>query len=402
METMAWPMEPDEVMQVLRAIQFEHYKWDIFHKGDTSILPDALVLSADEHEMLVEVAEGMWDALRELEEIVGRDPSLLAAVGVPDSLHEAIVGQREDHPRVTRCDFHLTEDGQWLISEFNDDVPSGFAECAGLSKVLTEDWGHRFSGVEFRGELREAVVESFAPFDAVGLVHATGHSEDLQHAALVEDWLEQAGHDTVLGSPANLQVRDGRAHLFETPVDALFRYYPGEWLAELPNGNHWLDATGFLPIMNPVSALAAQSKRFYAAWHEHELEISDAARDRLEQFMPRSVYLSSLEPQDVLDNPKRWVLKGAFGRMGDTVRIGPLMPRPEWEEAVQEAFEIPEKIVAQRRFDTAPVWSSRGMGYPTVGMYLVDGTFAGYFSRLDKGPLIDYDSWHVPTMVEIS
>ncbi len=400
METMAWPMESGEVMRVLRAIQFDHFKWDIFHRGDTSILPDALVLSGEEHRRLVDVAEGVWAALREVEDVVRRDVSLLDAVGVPQRLREPMGDQREDNPRVTRCDFHLTDKGRWVISEFNDDVPSGFGEATGLARVLADNWGDRFEGLTFKGDLRKAIVDSFARWPTVGLIHATGHSEDLQHVALVADWLESAGHDTVLGSPANLRVDGDQAYLFDTPVDAIFRYYPGEWLGDLPNGGDWLETPAFLPSMNPFSAIASQSKRFYAVWNEHDISLSATARERLDEHLPTSVYLSSLSPEEVLQNPKRWVLKGTFGRMGRTVRIGPLMPKDKWKQAVDEAFSSPQVVAAQKRFDTAPVWTTRGMGYATVGVYLVDGAFAGYFSRIDKGPLIDYDSWHVPTLVK--
>jgi glutathionylspermidine synthase len=402
MKTMAWPLDPYEVMHAYRAIQFAYCKWDIFHRGETSILPEAIVLSSDEHRFLVEAAEGVWSALREIEEQVCRDEALLEAVAVPAGIRSAIVGQREDNPRVTRCDFHLTKDGRWMISEFNDDVPSGFGECAGVAEVLTTHWAERFEGLRFEGDIRRALCEAFAGFEVIGLVHATGYSEDLQHVALVAKWLEEAGHETLLASPANLRVEGDQVMLFDTPVDALFRYYPGEWIGSLPNAEDWQRAASLVPMMNPLSALASQSKRFYAAWQAHGLKISDEGRSWLEAHIPASTYLGALSEQEVLDAPRRWVLKGSFGRMGNTVRIGALMSGQEWEKAVKEAFEVSQVVVAQERFETAPLWTSKGLGYATVGVYLVNGRFAGYFSRIDRGPLIDYDSWHIPTLVEVS
>ena len=402
MRTIAWPMEPPEIFSVLRAIQFKHLKWDIFHRGDVSILPEALVLTEAEHAYLVDTAEGVWAALREVEAKVCGNLDLLEAVAIPEPLRQATMDQLPDHPRVTRCDFHLTEQGQWVISEFNDDVPSGFGECTGLADVLTNQWSDRFEGLSFRGDLRGAVVDALSPWKSVGLIHATGYSEDLQHVALVGKWLEEAGHTTVLGSPANLRVEDDQVYVFDDPVDAIFRYYPGEWLADLPNTEDWVQSAPFLPAMNPLSSLASQSKRFYATWHEHDLDLTQEHRALLDEFLPGSRYLSSLSLDEVLANPNRWVLKGAFGRMGNTVRIGPLMPKEKWEAAVHEAYGTAPIIAAQRRFETAPLWTARGVGFATVGVYLVNGRFAGYFSRIDKGPLIDYDSWHVPTLVEIS
>ncbi|MFU8805670.1 MAG: glutathionylspermidine synthase family protein [Bradymonadaceae bacterium] len=402
MRTMAWPMEPYEVVEVFKAIQFAHFKWDIFHRGDSSILPEALVLTAGEHQKLVEAAEGVWAGLREVEAVVRRDADLLDAVAVPATLTQAIVEQRDDHPRVTRCDFHLTTDGGWMISEFNDDVPSGYAECTGLAAVLMEDWSERFEGLEFKGDLRGQTLDSLKPWSSIGLVHATAYSEDLQHVALVEEWLKKVGHTTILGSPANLSVEGEQTYLFDTPIDALFRYFPGEWIGDLPNFEDWSRAARTLPMMNPLSALASQSKRFYATWSEHEIPLSEEASGWLDAHIPPSRYLGSMSKEEVFSNPEKWVLKGAFGRMGNTVRIGPLLSEADWKKAVDEAFDVPRVVVAQERFETAALWTSKGLGYATVGVYLVDGRFAGYFSRIDKGPLIDYDSWHVPTLVEIS
>ncbi len=399
MDTIAWPLEAEETMEVLRAIQFRYFKWDIFHRGDTSIIPDALVLSEEEHQFLVDAAQSTYAALTAVEDQVASSPELLDLVGVPQPLHDLIQEQAPGSPRVTRCDFHLTHDGRWMISEFNSDDTAGFAESHGLAKVLGEQWGARFPGLSFRGNLQTKITDSFAPYDRVGLLHATGHSEDLQHAALVESWLQEAGHDTVLGSPSNLTVDDGQVRVLETPVDALFRYYPGEWLVDLANFDAWAQAAPRLPSMNPLSAVASHSKRFYALWQHGYVDLDDAARATLDRFFPPSRLLENMAPKDILQHPDRWVLKAAYGRTGDTVRIGPLMPKPRWEEAVDKAFEQAPNIVAQRRFEMLPMWTTRGLSYPTVGLFLVDGDFAGYFSRVDRGPLIGYDSWHVPTLV---
>ncbi len=399
MDTLAWPMEAEETMQVLRSIQFKYFKWDIFHRGDTSIIPDALVLTDDEHRYLVDAAESSYAALMEVESQVASDPDLLDLVGVPQALHDPILRQPDDHPRVTRCDFHLTARGQWMISEFNSDDTAGFAESYGLAQVLGNQWRQRFKGLGFRGDLRRAICDSFQDYPRIGLLHATAYSEDLQHVALVERWLQDEGHDTVIGAPSNLSMVDDQPHVLDSPVDAVFRYYPGEWLVNLPNFDAWQAASPKLASMNPLSAVASHSKRCYALWQGDAVSLSDEARSTLNRFFPPSQLLEDLDRAEILNNPNRWVLKGAYGRTGDTVRIGPLMPKEAWTKAVNEAFDQPQNIVAQKRFEMMPMWTSRGLSYPTVGVFLVDGKFAGYFSRVDRGPLIGYDSWHVPTLV---
>lgn len=402
MRTMAWPLMAEEVESVFRSIQFAYMKWDVYHRGDTSMLPEALVLSEEEHAELVSAAETVWAALRVVEAAIRTDADALARIGVPDGLIPMVLAQRPDGPRVTRCDLHRTPDGRWLISEFNDDVPSGFGECAGLAAVLQDAYGDRFAGLTFRGDLRRRLVEAFAPWRRVGLVCATAYSEDVQHVGLVQKWLDEAGHETLLGSPANLGIVRGEPCLFEQPIDALFRYFPGEWIAELPNAAAWAECAPVLPMMNPLSALASQSKRFYAEWEDCAACDDPAHRQALARYLPRTVPVDALDRASLIGEQGRWVLKGAFGRMGNTVHIGALMNAPDWSRVVDAALAAPGEHAAQERFQTAPVWTARGMCYPTVGVYLVDGRFAGHFSRVGKSPLIDGDSWHVPTLVAVS
>lgn len=402
MRTIPWPLEAGEIEEALRAVQFRHYKWDLYHRGEPHILPDVLVLSPAEHEELAGAAEAVWAALRELEAAVLRDGDAIAGVGVPPGLRPALARSRPASPRVTRCDLHLTPGGSWLISEFNEDCPAGFVETEGVPRVLAEACADRLQGLRAAGDLRAALTSALSPYERVGVVYPTGYSEDLQHAALVAEWLREAGHTAVMGSPANLVASPAGAAIFDEPVDALFRYFPGEWIAELPNLADWERASETLPMMNELGALVAESKRFYAAAEEHELAISERAREQITAHIPTSRYLHPPRRGELVLERDRWVLKRAFGRMGEAVCLGPGVTPEQWERALDEALASDELFAVQACFETAPLWFSRGLGYPTVGVFLVDGAFAGYFTRVSKNPIVDYDSAYVPTLVEVS
>ncbi len=402
MKTIAWPLDDAEIDEALRALQFRHCKWDLYTRGRQSILPDALVLSEDEHDELTRAAEDVWRALRQLEAAVLRDAEALAGVGVPAGLYRALAEERAGSPRVTRCDFHPTPEGSWLISEFNEDAPTGFAEAEGLCSVLADSFEDRAAGLRFVGDLKGAVTAALAPFERVGLVFPTGYSEDLQHVALVSEWLSEHGHRTVLGSPANLIMDGGRAAIFDQPVQALFRYFPGEAIPELDNAGDWEGASRTLPMMNSLSATVAQSKRFYAAPNEHDLALPTEARDTIAAHVPTTLYLRPSRRDQLMTERERWVLKGAFGRMGDAICMGAALTPEDWERVIDAALAEADQIAVQEWFDTAPHWFSHGLGYPTVGAFLVDGRFAGYYSRVSKNPVIDYESRYVPTLVEVS
>ncbi len=402
MRTLALPLEPDEFQAGLDMLRFDYHKWDIFHRGQTNVLPDVLVLSQAEHEQLVDIATETWQALRELEAQVVADPALLKAVGVPDEVAAMIQYDRGQNPRLSRCDFHLTAQGRWVITEFNEDGPGGLIEGAGIEAVLASQWAERLDGLTCVGELPKAICGALAEWPRIGLVHATAYTEDLQSISLVARWLEAAGHHAVMGSPANLVFEDGQAMMFGEPVDALFRYYPGEWLGELPNAKCWRQAAESLPMMNGLGALAAQSKRFYAVPVEHDIDLSDSARLAIDSHLPQTRYLRPEMGDQLVAEQADWVIKGIFGRMGDSVRAGVAFRPEKWHAKVEDALAEADQHAVQQRFDSPPLWFSNGLGYANIGLFLVDGRFAGYYSRVSPYPLIDYDSAHVATMVEVS
>jgi hypothetical protein len=161
-----------------------------------------------------------------------------------------------------------------MVSEFNEDVPGGFNEAVGIPELIGDPGG----GLTWEGDLRAHFVRAFEPYETVAMLYATGFSEDLQHMLILERWLTEAGHRTLLGSPAHLRAGWGglgRRRILGTPVDAAFRFYPGEWLPRLPNLGAWLRHGPRLPMMNPVHRLVRQSKLMFALWHESTMPGSD-------------------------------------------------------------------------------------------------------------------------------
>ncbi|MGY6629462.1 MAG: glutathionylspermidine synthase family protein [Wenzhouxiangella sp.] len=400
MRTLAWPLDTAELHHLRDRLRFEFCKWDVFHRGRDDLLPDALVLSADEHAQLVSIAQGCWRALRPMEAKLARQPEALDAIGIPQGLHDAMAQPQPAVGRLTRCDFHLAVGGRWVITEFNEDGPGGLVESHGLHRVLDEDFGDRFDGLRPAGDLRPALLQAFAPYPRIGLVYATGYSLDLQPMALLAGWLREAGHEVVLGSPANLSFEGGSACLLDQPIDAIYRYYPAEWLGDLPNADDWRRAIPAVPMLNTVSALIAQSKCFYAAIEQNGWLEASAEAERLAAHLPESRFLTRDNLDAVAGQRVDWVLKSAFGRMGDTVLLGIGASPEHWQQRLDAALSEGTPHAVQARFDAVPFWFSNGMAYPTVGLFLLDGEFAGYYSRVSPYPVIDINAHHVATLVE--
>jgi hypothetical protein len=205
----------------------------------------------------------------------------------------------------------------------------------------------------------------------------------------------------VLCSPAHLRWRKGRAEFLGEPVDMALRFYPGEWFKYLPNLAEWQRAVPALRMMNPLRHLVRQSKRLFVRWAVPDLlSAEDLAFVR--DHAPLSGFFEPEPRARWQEEQSRWVLKEAFGRMGDTVVIGGLVSTAEWNRALDEAARRPRDFLMQERFQVAPLEFQEGPLYPALGGFLVNGRFAGYYSRAAATPLITHEAYHVATIVENS
>ncbi len=390
-----WTLTAGERTSLLRDLRFGHFKWDAFSAGGMTLLPETMVVSESLHGKVVAAVESLHQALSRFEERVRRNPETLAHLGIPSALH-ALIGDEGD--RLLQCaryDLFPTEDGRLMVSEFNEDVPGGFNEAQGLPELL----GDPGAGCRWEAGLRDHFVEAFREADGVALLYATAFSEDLQHMLILERWLEAAGHRTVLGSPGHLRRRWKRFSVLGTPVEAAFRFYPGEWMPRLPNFPLWRkDGPGF-PMMNPVRHLVRQSKLMFALW-EADPELSTGDRELLRRHCPRTLLFHRELVPRLREERENWVLKQAFGRMGDAVVMGNLVTEREWESALAEAARVPRGWCAQERFAVRPVSFQSGPLYPALGAFVVNGRFAGYYSRAAVRPFLTHEAFHVPTVVQ--
>lgn len=463
MKAVAWNLTEQEEHDLFRALRFRYFKWDVQACGKCLILPESIILTREEHHQAVAISERFAAILTRLEEALLARPDLLAQLGIPKEVIPLLTHAQPMEMQLARYDLFLTPDHRWMVSEFNEDVPGGFNEAVGLPDLL----GRERNGASFSSDLRQAVIDAFAPHDTVAFLYATGYSEDLQHMLIVQQWLEGAGHETLMASPAHLRTGWSGPRVFGRRINAAFRFYPGEWFAWLDNRKHWERALDRLPLMNPLRRLLRQSKRLYAYWRDASLLSAEDLRF-LETHAPLSRPYESAQAHD--EPRERWVLKHAFGRMGDTVIMGNLVSDKEWAEALAEADREPHGWLLQERFEVAPLNgngcvhpprpsgtppgrgfssdfpsseqyllsthssaqpplskpsaehppiflpSSEGLEvglertpdpgdgngrlYPTIGTYMVNHRFAGYYSRVDYKPFINHEAYHVPTLVE--
>jgi glutathionylspermidine synthase len=225
-------------------------------------------------------------------------------------------------------------------------------------------------------------------------VHATAYSDDRQVMEYLAGRLREAGLEPLLVAPDLLRrepegwwrsVAEGQGG----EIHGVFRFFPGEWLPNL--SGRWRDY--FLPgppACNHPVALLTQSKRVPLVWH------------RLGVRLPtwRALLPETVDPRRAdWEHDEDWVLKPAFGRVGEDVALRRLLSPKEWREIRRDARRHPGAWVAQRRFTSRALESARGQRHVCVGVYTVDGRAAGFYGRVASRPRIDQYAEDVPVLV---
>jgi glutathionylspermidine synthase len=385
-----------------REVIFSCYKWDPQVGDANTISNHALVLSADAASHLMRCAEDLAKETVAMERELLSRPTLRTELCFPKSIEKAFPRAeswlRTNHPRIMRFDFHPTF-SQWAVSEVNSDVPGGFAEASFLPRLAAKF----IPGVQATGDPVLAVAQAFAARirdgGKIALVYATSYADDRQVMRCLADGLESAGFKTVLAAPDHLRwTAAGSAECIaegqQGPIAGVVRFFPAEWMPLLPRSSGWQGYFASpLPAGNHPSALLVQSKRLPLIWDRLSADTT-----RWRELLPetRSPGWTGLR------HSEEWVFKPAFGRVGEGITIHEAMSQKERRRIEATAILSPKHWVMQRRFDSRPLAVADGVRHVCIGVFVVDGKFAGFYGRMSARPRIDQHACDVPVLVEQS
>jgi glutathionylspermidine synthase len=401
--TQPWQAAPvlaaDAFAQVRRRAIFECCKWDPQFEDHSSLCDFPLLLKRDAWLDLACLAERLTaEVLAAEAELIDR-PDLWHRLSLPRAVTQALRagnGSRTPAIRCIRFDFHLTPDG-WRLSEANSDVPGGYVEASGFAAILAGHYPQALPLPDPAGLLASAVANTLRPGAVVALVHATAYADDGQVMTYLARRLCQAGLRCVLISPDHLRWHQETARIdadwYRGPVDHLVRFYPAEWLPNLPRRSgwpHWFRDSR-TPQSNPGTALLTQSKRFPLTW--------PALATPLPTW--RALLPPTCDPRDVRwEDDEEWVLKPALGRVGDGIGLRGVTAAPEWEALRKAARRRPDEWVVQRRFRMLPLPGGPVSRYPMLGVFTIAGRAAGIYGRLAHRPLIDSRARDVAVLLD--
>jgi hypothetical protein len=390
---------------MMRDLAQRYFLFDPYVAGERRVDLHPLVLSGDRHEAAVHAAEAVARVVGRATARAHEDPAEAARYGFdPDTLALAAASHRAgDDASFMRVDLLLDERGGWQACEINADCPGGHNEAVGLPRLArAAGFFHGSNPTTAVADLARRLV-CLAGSGAVALVYATAYAEDLQVCAILKRALEAYGGKAILAPPTALRERGGDLYVGRTRVSALYRFFPTEWMSGQENVPHIARAIerGRLTTCSGFGHVFTQSKlglaRAFALVHESD------DRGTLVRHVPFSADIVEMAPEMLAYARAGWVIKRAMGRVGDQVFVGALFDDETWKEILDGALaarETGESWLAQRYVRQRTIPTPWGPRYVTLGVYLLDGKFVGYFARVTPETHVSFDALCLPVFVE--
>lgn len=382
--------------------------WDAWVGGRRRVDLHPFVLSGSAHREAVRVAQRAWTLVSDAAARAAADPAEAARYRLHADVERLAAASRAggDTGSVARVDLLLRDDGRFVACEVNADCPGGYNETLALPRLARAAGLRRGSDpTHVAGRLADRLVERSggpgSPKGAVALVYATGYAEDLQVCALLERLVVERGGRAIRVAPTALaRSRDGAGvEVRGERVSVLYRFYPVEWMAGQKNIDALVAATesGALASMSSFSCIHAQSKLAMARAFVFR-------PDEAAEVFPETLAFADV-PREKLDAEREaWVIKRDLSRVGDHVFVGALTPADDLRAIVAEVADAEADLgqvwIAQRFVPQASLPTPWGPRLVTLGVYLLDGAFAGYFARLSPTSHCSHDALVLPVFVD--
>jgi hypothetical protein len=390
-----------------RELAERYLVWDAYAAGARRVDLHPLVLPHSLHVRAVRAAEEVVRVVGGVASRAHEDADERALYRLPECAVTLAAASRAsgDDAILARVDLLLGEDGEWRACEINADCPGGHNEALGLPR-LARAAGFRgaFNPTSVTGALIERLAH-LARSRAVGLVHATAYAEDLQICALLKRLLEQRGVRALLVPPTAPRLRGGDLVCRGEVLGALYRYFPAECMEGQANVDDVVAAvgTGAVRTVTSFAHIYAQSKLAFARAWAHASSLEEPSRRSLDGYVPLSLGAPSVPRRSLVGDRAGWVLKRALGRVGDQVYVGVLCGDAQWVALVDEVLALcarGESWIAQRFVRQQAIPTPWGDRFVTLGAYVLDGRFVGYFARVTPQSHVSHDALCVPVFAE--
>lgn len=379
---------------------FKAYKWDPQVEDSNTISRYVVLMDRETAGQLETWAEQLSKETVMMEEALAQKLHLAKTLGLPKGIYNALDRlqgyNREQHVRLMRFDFHPTSSG-WAVSEVNSDVPGGMAEASVLPEIANSFFDGYQPGKNIANILLEAFKPKITENGIISFVHATSYSDDRQVMQFLSDYFNNHGIKTMFAAPDHIKWINKKAVSVlegqEGKVDGIIRFFPLEWLVNLPKKSNW---KGYYdsetPSCNHPISILTQSKRLPLIWDELDVEIP-----AWKKLLPATQDPKTNKLQD-----DTWIYKPALGRVGEDISIKGTATEKELMKIKKAANRHPKNWITQQMFKSTPISAPNCETFHLcIGVFTVNGRCAGFYGRISPYPRIDSKAKDIPILVSL-
>lgn len=310
---------------------------------------------------------------------------------LPENLKEAILNSDTDVLcALGRIDFVLDNNGDLKILEFNSETPAGIVESIGITNIIKEELN--LSYINPNKMLKNSIKNIFNKIlkdinksrqfrhdkEVTNIAFlSTSYYEDLFTTSILHDILKEEGkYNLIIGNIYDLEVKGDKLFIYNTPIDAMYRYFPLDWIS------YDDDLHEIIPILdkgtsviNPPSTLITQSKAYLAVIFE--LLGKGFYTNEEEIFINKYIPYTCLAPNNNISTD--FLVKPYLSREGGGITM-----------SYENIPEDISNVIFQERVNIAPVQIERhsatgsktSIQFPVIGIYITDDKPAGIFTRI--------------------
>jgi glutathionylspermidine synthase len=383
---------------------FEHQYTGGYGNLQETFTLDSLILSKDMYNEIEEATKAIINIFKKTRNLVKKNSELLCPVlGINDNIADFA---KDDYTDllcfIGRFDWVIDTYGRLKLLEFNSETPAGLMEATVLNELIYKRFYSDY--INPNANLKEDIRDSFINIiedckrkhevNNVGFV-STIYYEDLYNTSSILDIIKDLPFNFIVGEVSGLNADGGKLYLYGTPLDAVYRYYPLDWLEEDTYYRGVVESFNNNSLsINSVSTYITQSKAFMAlVWELMSQNFySSEERKCIEKYMPKTA-LSSKKL-----NVEDYCIKPFFGREGESVKFS---------LDSNFIYNKEENIVFQERIDIEnirlniynTIRRNNEIVYPIIGAYVAGDKFSGIYTRAG-GRVTDCTAVYLPTYIK--
>lgn len=347
---------------------------------------DNLVLQEEVYQELVDATQDISAIFKKARDYAIENIDIIGPVlGISDNLIELIKNEHTDKfTFIGRYDWVMDSVGNLKLLELNSETPAGMMESLVLNPLLKEQLNivEEDPNQQMKHLIRECFADiindykKFKDIKKVGFVSST-YGEDWYNTTIILDQLEELLYEFELGEISGINVDDGKIKLYGKELDAIFRYYPLDWLDKDEYYEGVIEAMKNETLsINPPSTIISQSKAFFALIYElRNNNFFEAEQcNIIDKYIPKT-YLSLSKALNGV-----FCAKPYFEREGNSVAFSfkqPFLSREITDYVFQEWIDI--QSVSMDVCTTES--TSKEIVYPIIGTYVVGEKFGGIYTR---------------------